>query len=396
MKNKQAATIAVISILVSLAVGGIVYFAHATGGPYTPGQTLDPGCNPGDANCIVNFPSSSYTGVSSDGANGLTIVGNVAAGSGTYTATFSPQHTMTYSPQFDTSSYKNFRSSIYAGFFNNGTEVGTDSAAPNYNPSITPDAGFTVATFVQSGNNWGIEVPSASSPSSLTAAYGNGFVMQWMANGSTTLTSMGDGVTNLGTNTALGASSTHPMGLTSTSSSTSGSAAGWQGNAVVWPSGYPVASFYSSFSASADYSSNARIWFGFCHGCTASNLNSDTPNLAMAMIRYSTVAGDTSFQCVTSDGASSTVVPITGATPSTTGALKSITINANSVVCTIGSASATVTATLPTANASTMAFSAVNITQAAAATHIQLNGVYTYYQSRNNVSVRRLPIDAAD
>jgi hypothetical protein len=177
------------------------------------------------------------------------------------------------------------------------------------------------------------------------------------------------------------ASATQPIMLASTSAPASGKSAGWLGRQIYYAGRQPFITFGVGFSASTDYSSDARIWLGLLgSGCAvATMLASDTPACQFAAIRYSTVAGDSEYKCVTGNGRSTTVTSIHVA-PSTSFTQMSINIGSASVTCTVGSTSVTNATTLPP-SAAVMEDIFLNATQANKATTLRLNGVYGVSQN---------------
>ena len=195
---------------------------------------------------------------------------------------------------------------------------------------------------------------------------------------STTQLCMGDGVNaESGSSATLtAASSTSPALLTYVSGSTSGNQAGWNGNRVYYLARQPKVTFGVAYSASTDYSSNARIWLGLFNG---SPVASDSPATSIAAIRYSTSASDPAYMCVAGTTTGLTAVS-TGIQPTTAYTIMSVAVNGSSVVCTIGGISTTVTTTIPPPGGNAI-FYLTNTTLANAATHIATDGVYGYSQN---------------
>lgn len=50
----------------------VAVFVNAAGWPYAPGDTLDPGCNPGDVDCVVTASSSGVMQIGNQVVNGTT------------------------------------------------------------------------------------------------------------------------------------------------------------------------------------------------------------------------------------------------------------------------------------------------------------------------------------
>jgi hypothetical protein len=284
--------------------------------------------------------------------------------------------------------YIGFLKSLHGQYQVNGADCATDSLPCNYSSSVTPDAGFSICTPIKSGNNWVCEVPTPSSPTALMAAWGAGFLETQMANGATAISGVpGTAVTTTGTPSATGATPTAPAMVDVPTAASSGSFAGWNGQPLAHTAGQPLYKSVINFSASSDYTA-ARIWMGLCHGCTTSSLNADAPALQMAMIRYSTVAGDATacsgspcYQCVTDDATTQTVTPMTGAAPGTTIVTVEIDVDASTVVCKVGAVSVTNSTHLP--SATSLAWWTGNISTGTAQ-HIRSAGWYGYYQARNN------------
>jgi hypothetical protein len=174
---------------------------------------------------------------------------------------------------------------------------------------------------------------------------------------------------------ALG--STQPQMIQATSAATSGDSAGWSGYSsmpIYYAARQPLVQFGVGYSASTDYSSNARIWLGLVgNSCTTTTMAaSDNPACSYAAIRYSTTASDTYYECVTGTGSAQTVTSI-GVAPSTTFTPMSINIGASSVTCNVGGTSVSNTTNLP-ASTTLMFDLFYNTTLTAAATHLRMNG----------------------
>jgi hypothetical protein len=228
-----------------------------------------------------------------------------------------------------------------------------------------------------------VSVGSNGSGQLVATGFHHGFIEQCGIGGtnSTTWGCMGNYLTPSASSTSgrTAASLTAPDILTSTSAATSGNSSGWVGLGAYYANRQPNLSFGIAYSGSTDYSSNARIWLGMS-GCNqATQVASDTPACNMAMIRYSTVAGDTNYECVTGNGTSTTVTSI-GVAPTTAFTTMNVSIGSSSVTCTVGSTSVTVNTTLPTGGMSDFY---LNTTEAAAATHLYMDGSYGYSQNGN-------------
>jgi hypothetical protein len=183
-----------------------------------------------------------------------------------------------------------------------------------------------------------------------------------------------------------------PILLQSTSSTTAGSTAGFAGQGrYIWTH-QPVLTWGFLLPNAADYASgtSARInlgllnvtYSGSCSSFSAA-VGTDTPfgsfGCTGAMIQYSNTRSDSAYQCIVGNGTTQTTTPITGATPSTSYTTASIAINASSVVCTVGSYSATVTTNLPSQSYMYTVFE--NLTASTTATHLSMYGLYSRSQN---------------
>jgi hypothetical protein len=210
-----------------------------------------------------------------------------------------------------------------------------------------------------------------------------GFVEQVGLGSAATFSGIGDELTQApgaGAEISI-ASATQPIMLTSTSAPASGKSAGWLGQQIYYAGRQPSITFGVGYSASTDYSSNARIWLGLLgNSCSvATMLASDAPACQFAAIRYSTVAGDSDYKCVTGDGRSTTVTSM-HVDPSTSFTKMRIDVGNASVTCTVGSTSVTNATTVPSSSA-VMEDIFLNTTQANRATTLRLNGVYGVSQN---------------
>jgi hypothetical protein len=211
----------------------------------------------------------------------------------------------------------------------------------------------------------------------------NGLVETAMA-ASTSFTALGDSfaLAASGSSSNLPATLSHPNMYQATSGSTSGNVAGWNGLQIYYSGRNPNVTWGMVAPNVADNAS-VRQWLGLYStsgSCTAAVMAaSDTPACSFVAIRYSTVAGDTTYQCVSGNGSSTTVVPIAGSTPGTNFTTMNINVGASNAVCTVGTSSATVSSTLPSAVSLGDIF--YNVTQSAAAVHLAVNGVLGYSQS---------------
>jgi hypothetical protein len=180
----------------------------------------------------------------------------------------------------------------------------------------------------------------------------NGFVT-WCAPTNSTVIGCIGGSATISAGTSAGgtaAGATAPYLIESVSAATSGDSAGWYGLPTLIPVRAPLATFGVAFTTSTDYSANSRIWLGINNGCAQATLiASDTPVCNFAMIRWSTVAGDTAYQCVTGNGSTTTANPIGTTAPAAAFVVMSVVENGTtSATCKVGSTSVTNTTTLPT------------------------------------------------
>jgi hypothetical protein len=202
----------------------------------------------------------------------------------------------------------------------------------------------------------------------------------------------------LGTGLAVAASSTSannspslsaPMFARSTGTAASGDSAGYieNGNPVTpfYAGHQPSLTFQIAYASSTDYTQQGRIQLGFlgssCSIATFISSATDKPACTYAIIRYSTVASDTSYQCVTDNGSGSPTVTSLGVAPNATYALMNISINASSVSCTVGSTTVTNSATLP-ASTTLMSDVYLNTSETAStAAHLWLGQTYSFNQA---------------
>lgn len=242
-------------------------------------------------------------------------------------------------------------------------------------------------TYVCQNGTWGVAggIPFLS---------GNGFVEWCMASGAgTSFNCFGDSLSNSTGNTTAScctATSVTPLLLQGTSDTTTGHSAGWASNTgsnfVPYYSGrQPTLTFGIGYSNATDFNANALINFGLVQStCTVATLTaSNNPSgCAYAAIQWSTVRGDTHYQCVTQSGTGTnqTVTDI-GVAPATTFTPMSISIGASSVTCTVGGTSVSNTTNLPANNIVLYDAFLNTIASGTTATHIRMNGVYGF--SRN-------------
>jgi hypothetical protein len=90
----------------------------------------------------------------------------------------------------------------------------------------------------------------------------------------------------------------------------SGTAGGWNGN-LNYMNGKNI---HFSFMGNLNSKLNTRVWFGLTDQTLATQGGSDNPAGNYAAFRYSTIAGDTHYQCITKDGTTQTIVD-SGITP---------------------------------------------------------------------------------
>jgi hypothetical protein len=216
-------------------------------------------------------------------------------------------------------------------------------------------------------------------PGVLTGGFLNGFKELCTVGQSTAFACLGNGLANLtGTSdSATTPTATAPIMLKATSTSAAGASAGWESSfATFFSAQQPTATWMVGYSATSDYTANARIWLGLAqYTCTPATLTaSDNPACNYAAIRYSTTAPDTYYQCVTGNGTAQTVTPIGTTAPSLTPTTMSVGWNgAGNVVCTVGSTSVTVSTTLPFAgNGDQVIFA--NTYPGGGVTHLELYG----------------------
>lgn len=149
-------------------------------------------------------------------------------------------------------------------------------------------------------------VTAASNGSSSSPVFNPGRQMYYVVS-TFTLTGYGETFTISGSN-SFATSGTTPIVscVKFVSGSTSGSFAGWAGTATWMLKPTQATNIHWQAYACHDIT-NVRIWIGLS---TTTVLNTDTPGtsgLRGAAFRFSTVAGDTNYQCVTFNGSSQTV-----------------------------------------------------------------------------------------
>jgi hypothetical protein len=246
---------------------------------------------------------------------------------------------------------------------NTAAGIASVNPSPAIMPKIAPDPSDAGAFSEQKSN----------------LGFLKGFVEQASCCGpSSTLNTQGDIFTACDSATAStsDAGATQPFVLQSTSAAIQGNCAGWAGSSIYYAGRHPLITFGVAYSAADDYSSNARIWLGVAaSNCLPSTMAaSDKPACSFAAIRYSTAAGDNSYQCVTGNGSSTTETTI-GVAPATSLAAMSIAIGAGGVTCTVNGTGVTNATTLPDSRA-VLYDLLENSTLSARATHLRLNGIY--------------------
>jgi hypothetical protein len=157
-----------------------------------------------------------------------------------------------------------------------------------------------------------------------------------------------------GTIAYLGASSVNNNGpsleaTSATAASTINQAGCVESNYGVTAVAYlPSITYLGGFVVAGDYASGTqgRMQTGLLYigGCSAATfLASDTPSCNYVTIRYSNIAGDTTYQCVSDNGSGTpNVVAITGATPTTGTSIFQVALTStSSATCTVTSPSGT-------------------------------------------------------
>ncbi len=198
-------------------------------------------------------------------------------------------------------------------------------------------------------------------------------------------TCQGDYMTSAnGTPALASATATTPLLLEASSAATTGSSAGWYGySAPYLDSKQPTLTWIMAYAAAGDYAV-VRNWMGLLgNSCSVNTLIAgDNPACSYVLIRFSTVASDTYYECVTANGTSQTVTPIGTVAPSTTPAVMNVSVNASSASCTVNGTTVTNTTTLPAST--TLLYDVFyNTTEAAVLKHFELNGFEGQYQNAN-------------
>jgi len=138
-----------------------------------------------------------------------------------------------------------------------------------------------------------------------------------------------------------------------------------------------------AYAAAGDYAV-VRQWMGLLgNSCSVNTLIAgDNPACSYVMIRFSTVASDTYYECVSANGSSQTVTAIGTVAPSVTPAVMNVTINASTATCTVNATTVTMSATLPTST--TLLYDVFyNSTQNSTLKHFEMYGLYGFYQNAN-------------
>ncbi|MGA3196807.1 MAG: hypothetical protein ABSD39_17575, partial [Terriglobales bacterium] len=214
--------------------------------------------------------------------------------------------------------------------------------------------------------------------------FNTGFVEECEIASASTFGCRGDYMTSAnGTPALASATSTTPILLEASSAATSGSSAGWYGySAPYLDSKQPSLTWIVAYAAAGDYAV-VRQWMGLLgNSCSVNTLIAgDNPACSYVLIRFSTVAGDSFYQCVTANGTSQTVTSIAVA-PTVNPVVMNVTVNASSASCTVNGTTVTNTATLP---ASTALLYDVfyNTTENTTLKHFEMNGFYGFYQNAN-------------
>lgn len=122
-------------------------------------------------------------------------------------------------------------------------------------------------------------------------------------NGGTGVSAFGDTYSVQGTGSSSAADANQPQCTNVASAATSGSFAGHYGSAIHYVSRNPRALFDLRL---VDLT-NARVWVGF-HSTAVANANTDTmAAYSAAIFRFSTVAGDTTWKCITANASTQTI-----------------------------------------------------------------------------------------
>jgi hypothetical protein len=261
-------------------------------------------------------------------------------------------------------------------------------------PTLTTTGTSGAATLSCTGTppSCALNVPNYGAAAATPSFGSGGFVDVQAGNVTGSFTAFGDSVTNCTGETANAislAASGYPLRVSQTSAATSSDCAGWTGLNSAYTGNQPYVQFGFDFPSASDYNTTSRSWIGLssCPTTMGSSDMASTTTCNFAAIRYSTSASDTVYQCVTGNGSSTTVTPITSATPSTAFTWAAINIGASSVTCTVGGTgyplsggySATNTTTLP--SPATLGVVLSNTTLANTAIHFAAKGWKGYDQN---------------
>jgi hypothetical protein len=189
---------------------------------------------------------------------------------------------------------------------------------------------------------------------------------------------LGDIVAFAGTNTAIAANTAEPVTINYATTNANGNVGGPYGTATTYNrSSNPTYQTYVQVTSTA----SERVWVGMTNQTAATMGASANPAGNYAAFRYDTsVAGETTWKCITRDGTTQTINN-SGVTVTTTGIRMEIIIGASSVVFKIdGTVVCTNTTNLPAA-ATMMRFSN-SITNLSAATH-SLRIAWIYVETDN-------------
>lgn len=134
------------------------------------------------------------------------------------------------------------------------------------------------------------------------------------SNNITAAPAIGDTAASLGTLFANAEAPTATRGLsTSWESTVANTYCGMHSGTAVYRTGFNINAMFEVYIAR---STDIRCWIGI--SANSSLTVSDTPTGAYAMFRFSSIAGDTHWKCITSDGTTQTIVD-SGITPDTGG-----------------------------------------------------------------------------
>lgn len=220
----------------------------------------------------------------------------------------------------------------------------------------------------------------------------NGFVQQCGPGGTgTTIICTGAAVTAVGAGgSTVPATSSAPLLINNTSAA-SGCSTGapcGAGNyntsqANFFSTRQPLLTFGIAYTNASDYTANARIQMGLLSNvsaCTETTMQaSDSPSCTYVMIEYSTVRGDTTYQCVSDTSTGTPAITNIAVAPTTTFTKMLVGTNGSGqAFCTVGAT--TVTNATTFTNAPMGAF-LLNGSTTNTATHLETNGWFG--QSQN-------------